>query len=145
MRQTDIIKALTAVYDKIFEYDLSNNTVKCLYRRNASPDSLQSIPMQMEDATDGWILDEVIEEDREGLRNFFAEMFRGESAESDSPPQICYKTVSKDGRIVSNTGIILKIDNSAVLFCSKKIADSGETDLLRQRKQFAEKYQPQYA
>lgn len=125
------LKALTAVYDKIFEYDLSNNTVKCLYRRNASPDSLQSIPMQMEDATDGWILDEVIEEDREGLRNFFAEMFRGESAESDSPPQICYKTVSKDGRIVSNTGIILKIDNSAVLFCSKKIADSGETDLLR--------------
>lgn len=125
------LKALTAVYDKIFEYDLSNNTVKCLYRRNSPPDPLQGIPMQMEDATDSWISDGVLEEDRAPLREFFADMFRGDAAESDSPPQISYKTVSQDGRIASNTGIILKIDSSSVLFCSKKLADSGETDLLR--------------
>lgn len=44
------IKALSDVYDKIFEYDFANNTVKCLYAQDYSMFRwIENIPMQMEE------------------------------------------------------------------------------------------------
>lgn len=127
------IKALTEVYDKIFEYDLSNNTVKCLYAQNSAVFKwLENIPMQMEDATDKWIVDTVCEEDREAVRAFFKNFYQKKFAESDSkPPQITYRALSSSGDMKTYTGIFLKIDNSVGLFCCRNMPDEQEADNLR--------------
>ena len=66
------LRALSEVYDKIFEFDRANHTVKCLYGHN-SPSFrwLQNIPMEMESATENWITSTAAEGDREALRRFF--------------------------------------------------------------------------
>lgn len=65
------LKALTDVYDKIFEYDLDNRTVKCLYGQHSPMFRwIENIPVQMEDATDKWIVGTVFEEDRDRVREF---------------------------------------------------------------------------
>ena len=70
------LKALTDVYDRIFEYDLSNNTMKCLDSHNSAIFKwLENIPMQIDEANEKWISSIVAEEDRSKVRNFF-EAFR---------------------------------------------------------------------
>lgn len=127
------LKALTDVYDKIFEYDLSNNTVKCLYgQKSAVFKWLQDIPMQMEDATDKWIEGTVFEDDRDKVKAFFRDFYQRKTEESDTqPPQIQYRALSSHGRLQTYTGIFLKIDSSISLFCCRNSPDIDEADLLR--------------
>ena len=62
------VTALTEVYDKIFEYDLSAGTVKCLHGQSSPVFRwIENIPMQMEEATEKWILANACEQDRERL------------------------------------------------------------------------------
>ena len=66
------IKALTDVYERIFEYDLSNNTMKCLDSHNSAIFKwLENIPMQIDEANEKWISSIVAEEDRSKVRNLF--------------------------------------------------------------------------
>ena len=127
------LKALTDVYDKIFEYDLSNNTVKCLYgQKSAVFKRLENIPMQLEDATEKWIVGAVCEDNRETVRAFFKDFFAKRFSEPDAkPPQITYRALSSSGKIRTYTGIFLKIDTSVSLFCCRSIPDDQETDVLR--------------
>lgn len=127
------LKALTDVYDKIFEYDLSNNTVKCLYgQKSAVFKRLENIPMQLEDATEKWIVGAVCEDNREAVRAFFKDFFAKRFSEPDAkPPQITYRALSSSGKIRTYTGIFLKIDTSVSLFCCRSIPDEQETDVLR--------------
>lgn len=127
------LKALTEVYDKIFEYDLSARTVRCLYGQNSPMFQwIENVPMGMEDATEKWIGATVCEEDRDRVLEFFRAFCRGSLAESDTrPPQIRYRALSSDGKMRGYTGIFLKTDANVSLYCCRRTpapetADGGQ-------------------
>ncbi len=127
------LKALTDVYEKIFEYDLDSHTVKCLYS-NHSPrfQWLEQIPMQLEEATEKWIADIVSEEEREKVRGFFREFGQKKlHQEGEKPPQVTYRAQSSDGRMRLYSGIFLQMDGPVRLYCCRRIPDAEEAELLR--------------
>ncbi len=127
------IKALSDVYDRIFEYDLSNHTVRYLHGQNTPAFPwMKNIPMQLEEATEACIQDMVAEKDQEQVRAFFdAFLHRKEDTPGLRPSQIRYQARSFDGSIRTYTGIFLKIEDSVSLFCSRRMPDTRETDSLR--------------
>lgn len=126
------LRALTDVYDKIFEYDLSARTVKCLHGQSSPMFRwIENIPMQMEDATDKWILGNVFEEDRERVRSFFSGFFWKNLPETEAPPMIRYRALSSGGMLKSYTGLFVKMDDSVSLFCCRNVPDREETEELR--------------
>lgn len=127
------IKALSDVYDMIFEYDLANSTVKCLYGKGSAMfKRLENIPMQMKDATEKWMNNNVHEEDRKEFYDFFNK-FWGREFEglNSTPPQIKYRAISSNGQMKNYTGIFLKIDASVSLFCCRNTPDADTTTLLK--------------
>ena len=127
------LKALTDVYDKIFQYDLSSNTVTCRYSNNSPTFKwLENIPMQMEDATERWITGTVAEEDCEQVRTFFQKFFQKQLYRPGGrPPQLSYRAQSSSGEMELYRGIFLKMDDSVSLYCCRKITDASEADNLR--------------
>lgn len=126
------LKALAEVYDKIFAYDLSARTVKCLYgQRSPMFRWIENIPMQMEDATDKWIMGTVLEEDREKVRRFFCDFYRQAFSGTDTPPVIRYRALSSGGILKTYTGLFVKMDASVSLFCCRCTPDAEEADTLR--------------
>lgn len=127
------LNALTEVYDKIFEYDFLNRTVKCLYGLNSDISKwIENVPMQLEEANDKWIQSSVLEEDRELLSDFFKNYYQQEALGSISrPPQIKYRALSSDGTVKNYAGIFLKIDSSVSLFCCRNVSVEQESCSLR--------------
>lgn len=125
------LKALTDIYDKVFEYDLNARTVKYLYGQNSSMLRwIENVPMQMEEATEKWIVATVCEEDRESVLAFFKDFYGKKLTESDSrPPQIRYKALSSDGKLKNYSGIFLKIDTGISLFCCRYIPEQEPEEL----------------
>lgn len=128
------LKALTGVYEKVFEYDLTARTVKCLYGQNSpSFKWIENVPMQMEEATDKWVTATVCEEDRERVLAFFHDFYCKKLTESDSrPPQIQYRALSSSGKVKSYCGVFLKIDTGISLYCCQNIPEL-ESDELRSK------------
>lgn len=128
------LKALTDVYDKIFEYDLSSNTVKCLYSNHSAMFQwTENIAMQMEDATEKWIAQLVVPRDIEKVRTFFYDFCQKRLYQPDGkPPQIRYRAYSSSGEIRTYNGIFLKMEESVSLFCCRRIADAAENKSLRE-------------
>lgn len=127
------INALTDIYDKVFEYNLSDNTVNCLYSNQSSVFKwLENIPMQMEEATEKWITGTVVEEERGAVQSFFHE-FREKKlyVPGEKPPQITYRAKSSSGEIKRYSGIFLKMDDSVSFYCCHCISDTEETAALR--------------
>ena len=126
------LKALTDIYDKIFEYDLVNNTVKCLYGHNSPMFKwLENIPMQLEEATEKWITATVVDGDKENFREFFKAFCKKELfKDGEKPPQITYRALSSSGVEKLYTGIFLQMDNQISLYCCKSVPESVDTDLL---------------
>lgn len=131
------VKALSGVYDRVFEYDLSSKTVKCLRGNNSALlTRLENIPMQMEDANEKWINEAVFEGDREKVRAFFNENLRKNPAKTDSaPPSIQFHVLSSSRTLRGYSGILLNMDESISLFCCRSLdsedsvsaPQSGET------------------
>ncbi len=128
------LKALTDIYDKIFEYDLGKNTVKCLYSNNSPMFKwLEDVPMQMEEATERWIAGTVDTEDGSRVRQFFQKNL---CEPDDKPPQITYKSQSSSGEKKLYSGIFLKMDESVSLYCCRCVPDSKDTAALRDENAF---------
>lgn len=126
------LKALTDVYDTIFEYDRVRRSVKCLYSHNSPMFQwIENIPMQMEEATEQWIVANVEEADRDRLRGFFADFYNNNPGGSDAPPVIRYTARSSGGGRKRYSGIFLKMDSAVSLFCCRSIPDYEEADVLR--------------
>ncbi len=127
------IKALSDVYDMIFEYDFANHSVKCLFaQRSPTFRSLVNLPMQMEEATQTWIDSTVFEDDREMFRSYIQEFFTRRTEEATYQPMpICYRATSADGTVKNYSGVFLKIDSSISLFCCRHLFIADETDALR--------------
>ena len=123
------LQALTDVYDKIFEFNLDANTVKCLHCEKASYfKRFENIAMQIEDALEKWIIDSINAEQQDAVRHFFKDFCQKRFSGIDGkPPQITYKARSTNGNIKQYTGMFIKVDESVNFYCcreTKEIADS---------------------
>lgn len=130
--QERYVQALTAVYDKIFAYDLSERTVKCLHS-NGSPvfRYMENIPMQMAEATEKWIMENAAETDQEKLRAFFSLFCQLNTPEPEIPPVIRYRAKSCDGILRYYSGLFLTFSDSVRLFCCRREQDVEEADRVR--------------
>lgn len=126
------LKALSEVYDKIFEYDFAGRTAKCLYGHSSGVFRwLNNVPVQMEEAAEQWIQSTVLPEDRAKMHRFFNDFYRQRLWEAEGPPpQIGYRAVSADGSIKECSGIFLKLDGAVCLFCSRNRESEGKTQRL---------------
>lgn len=127
------IDALCEIYDKIFEYDLKNDSVNCLYSSNSPVfRNIENIPMRMEEATERWITARVVPDDAERVRAFFGDfMQRRLYGEENKPPQITYRARSSDGGEKIYSGIFLKTDTDVSLYCCRCVPDNASADSLR--------------
>lgn len=126
------IKALSDVYDRIFEYDFFNRTVKFISGNSDTFNMLRNIPMDMDSSTAQWIETSVCDEDRSYVREFFESFFASRTAGTMSGlPQVHYRARSRNGQLNSYTGTFLKIDANIALFCCRKHLAQDETEILR--------------
>ena len=127
------LNALTDVYDKIFEFNIDANTVKCLHSDDSSRfKRFENIAMQMDDASERWITNSVIEEQKETVRRFFRDFCQKKLYDPNGqPPQITYSAFSSDGTLKKYRGIFIKVDESVSLYCLRNIQDSSNEDMLR--------------
>ena len=124
------LHALAEVYEKIFEYDFVNGTVKYVSGGTDTFSRIRNLPMHMEAATEEWIEHNVLPEDRPHVHQFFGDVFRGKSAEDTRPRQIRYRTL-RDGAILVYSGVFLQIDVNIALFCCRRVQNETETEALR--------------
>ena len=122
------LKALTDVYDKIFEFNIDANTVKCLYCDDSSSfKSFEDIAMQIDDALEKWLLAAVDLNDRDRVRAFFKDFCQKKLYEPDAKlPQITYKARSSSGEVKDYTGIFIKVDESVSFYCCRQIQEVGD-------------------
>lgn len=126
------LKALTDVYDRIFEFNIALNTVKCLYSKDSGTfRPYENIAMQIEDATEKWIMNSVEIGDRDKIRSFFRDFCQKKLYTSDAkPPQVSYSARSSDGEIKQYSGIFIKIDESVSFYCCRCIPKQKDTEAL---------------
>lgn len=127
------LKALTDVYDKIFEFNINSNTVKCIYCEDSSYfKKFEDIAIQMDDALEKWIIDAVVTEERDSVRMFFSD-FSGKKlyATDTKPPQITYTARSSNGELKQYNGLFIKIDESVSLYCCRSISETTDSDTLK--------------
>ena len=128
------LKALRDVYDKIFEFNLDNHTVKCIHSESSSSfKQFEDISMQIEEATEKWIINSVTQEDQDSVRSFFRDFCQKKLYDVDTrPPQISYRAMSSQGFYKNYNGIFIKIEEALSFYCCRAIADRTETDDLRE-------------
>ncbi len=128
------IKALTDVYDKIFEFDLDANTVKCLHCEDASYfKRFENIAMQVEDALEKWLVDSVDPKQQDSVRRFFRDFSQKKLTSVDGrPPQISYMARSTDGSVKQYTGIFIKADDAVSLYCCREIKEIAASKALKE-------------
>lgn len=126
------LKALTDVYDKIFEFNIALNTVKCLYSKDSGTfRPYENIAMQIDDATEKWIMNSVEPDEREKMRRFFRDFCQKRLYTADAkPPQISYRAKSFDGEIKQYTGIFIKIDDSVSFYCCRCLPKQNDAEEL---------------
>lgn len=126
-------KALSDVYDKIFEFNLDANAVKCLYCDDSSMfKRFENIAMQIDDALDKWILSSVDPADRNRVWAFFHAFCQKKLTESEArPPQITYKARSASGSMNQYTGMFIKVDEAVNFFCCRRVQDQADAESLR--------------
>ena len=127
------LQALTDVYDKIFEFNLETNTVKCLHCEEASYfKRFENIAMQIEDALDRWLIDSVASKHQESIRRFFADFCQRRLHGVDGkPPQITYCARSTDESIKQYTGVFIKVDESVSFYCCRETKELDKTAALK--------------
>ncbi len=123
------LQALTDVYDKIFEFNLDANTVKCLHCEEASYfKRFENIAMQIEDALENWLIASVNAEQQDNFRRFFKDFCQKRLNGVDGkPPQITYKARSTDDTIKQYTGVFIKVDESVSFYCCREIKETADS------------------
>ena len=127
------LKALSDIYDKIFEFNLDTNTVKCLHCEDVSSfKKFEDIAIQIEDAMDKWLISVVVSEHQNNVYAFFKNFCQKKLFEPDAkPPQITYRASSSDGNIKKYSGVFIRIDNSISFYCCRELRDTTETAALK--------------
>ncbi len=131
------MRALSDVYDRIFEYDFFNRTVKFVSGDSETFNMLRNIPMDMDSSTAQWIEQSVCTEDRDAVRSFFESFFAERTSNTSvGLSQVHYRAQSRNGQLNSYTGTFVKIDSNIALFCCRKHHTQDETETLRSENSF---------
>ncbi|MCQ2432484.1 MAG: PAS domain-containing protein [Clostridia bacterium] len=129
------IKALSDGYDKIFEFDFVNRTVRFLYGRSTDVFSqLQNVPMHMEDAVRRWLDSTVAPADLDRTRAFFTAVISdAHRTDGAKPPEVRFraKTGTDTPSALSCSGIFLKIDDNISFFCCRPDPKDEDSEQLR--------------
>lgn len=122
------LKAISDVYEKIFEFNIAANTVKCLYCEDSSSfKKFENVAVQMDDALEKWIINAVVEGERDSVRTFFKDFSQKRLYSTDAkPPQITYSAKSSDGRIKQYNGLFIKVDESVSFYCCRSVSDTSK-------------------
>ena len=128
------LQALTDVYDKIFEFNLDTNTIKCLHcEDNSYFKRFENIAMQIEDALEKWLIASVNAEQQDTVRRFFMDFCQKRSnGVEGKPPQITYKARSTDDSIKQFTGVFIKVDESINFYCCRETKETADSVALRE-------------
>ena len=128
------LQALTDVYDKIFEFNLDANTVKCLHCEESSYfKRFENIAMQIEDALEKWLIASVATEQQDAIRLFFKDFCQKRLSGFDGkPPQITYKARSTDDSVKQYTGVFIKVDESVSFYCCREAKETADSVALRE-------------
>lgn len=127
------LKALSDVYDKIFEFNLDTNAVKCLYcEEKSSFKKFEDISMNIDDALEKWLLDAVDPNDCDKVRLFFKDFCQKRLYnDSTKPPQISYSALSSTGEVKKYNGIFIKNDESVSFYCCREVKNTLDTSMLK--------------
>lgn len=125
METARYLNALKEVYDKIFEYDFANRTVKFIFGRKEDMfKRIENIPMSLREATEQWVKNNVVDEDRERVLEFFRGFYKKKDVAADGQPlQIQYKALSSNGEVHTYAGNFIKMESSVYLYCCKKVVE----------------------
>ncbi len=128
------LRALADVYDKIFEFNLDANTVKCLHCEEASYfKRFEDVAMQIEDALERWLISSVSPEQQDGVRRFFGDFCQKQLHGADGkPPQISYSARATDGSMRQYTGIFIKVTDSVSFYCCRRTKEPDSITALQQ-------------
>ena len=126
------LRALSQVYDQIFAYDFITKTVKYIHGQPTDAFwKLRDVPMQLQEATEQWIQNTVVREDRLRVQSFFQKVYAQTTAlPGGHPPQVSFRTEAG-----TCTGIFLSMDAQTSLFCCRAEGRAQETDQLRSENQ----------
>lgn len=127
------LQALAEVYDKIFEFNMDANTVKCLHCEATSYfKRFENIEILGETALEKWLIASVSPEDQENLRRFFQDFWQKRSCAVDGKPrQITYKARSTDNQIKQYKGVFIRIDDAVSLYCCRETKDTSDSVALK--------------
>ena len=125
------LKALTEVYDLIFELDFSANTAKCLYGEKYPMFRwVENIAMDMKEAVEKWIRGNVWEEDREQVNALFQQIYADGWKNNDAQPlRVSYRASTDTEEPQPYQGIFLKMEDAVCWFCCRAVPQ--ETESLR--------------
>ena len=128
------LQALTDVYDKIFEFNLDANTVKCLHCEESSYfKRFENIAMQMEDALEKWLIASAAAEQQDDIRRFFKDFCQKRLSGMDGkPPQITYMARATDDSIKQYNGVFIKVDESISFYCCREAKETTDSMALRE-------------
>ena len=127
------LHALAGVYDKIFEFNLDANTVKCLHCEETSYfKRFENIAMQIEDALEKWLSSSVTNEYQEKLRRYFTDFCQKRLTTADGrPPKITYKARSTDDSYKQYMGVFIKVDDSVSFYCCRETKETADSAALK--------------
>lgn len=114
------LKALSGIYDIIFEFDRAAKTVCCLQANAPVFDAyLKGIPMELNRATEKWLDTFVSREDRGALRRFLFHYVLKEERFEGGPAQTSFCLMGSDGKAHPYQGLILKTGPDLTWFCCR--------------------------
>ena len=127
------LKALTGVYDLIFEFDRADRTLRCRKANLPGAEALSvEIPMEADDAVRTWIRAAVAEENRGRVRGFLDRyVLKGDTRKRGLPPRTRFKICTEDGGVIYCQGILLSVDDAATYFCARHVGPKDVTAALQ--------------
>lgn len=128
------LRALSSIYDLVFEFDRVNQTVRYLQGNLTFLDGyLQGIPMQLEQATEKWLTRVVQSQDQSKLRRFlFAHILKDEPSK-EGPPQTYFRIRKADASEAEYQAILLEAGTALSYFCCREVTPGAEESELRRR------------
>ena len=121
-RENSYFKALQSAYNVIFEINLSNKTVDCVYGKDTSPiGCIYDVCMSVENAMSYWLENYIVPDDRAMMKEYFMQITNpGIIKEAQRPLQADFAIrVVSSGEYHSYLGVAVELDANIVLFCCR--------------------------
>jgi len=126
------LRALSQVYDEIFEFDIGKKSVRFLHgNAGGAFGAMAGMPMVLDDAMRMWIENTVISEDRARLYAMLETLVTLDESSDARPIQIEFRTMISGGGTGSYIGVLLRSGPGCQLFCCRNITPQQEAARLQ--------------